>query len=77
MLTQVNTYKAVGERVCDVWLAGGDLDELLHVGRPYVERWAKAAGCTQNHIIGRPGWARVLKPFGYEPYALITRKIID
>lgn len=74
MVTQVQDYPT-GERVLDVWLAAGDLDEIMEA-RPQVEAWAQAAGCTQIHITGRPGWARLLREHGYEHWATVVRKVI-
>ena len=43
-----------------IWLAGGDLDELLEVEQ-YVAEWAKSLGCQSMTISGRKGWERVLR----------------
>lgn len=51
-------------RFLHVWLAGGDLADLLAL-RPGVEAWGRAQGCDLVSIDGRPGWGRALKPFGY------------
>lgn len=47
------------------WAAAGDLAEILSF-RPGIEAWARAQGLTHITLDGRKGWARVLKPFGYE-----------
>ncbi len=47
-----------------VWLAGGDLDEILAM-RPGVEAWARGRGCERVTINGRRGWTRVLGRYGY------------
>jgi len=62
------------ERRLLIWLAGGDLEELVGVLRPAAERWAKAQGCRRVLIIGRPGWERVLAGEGYAPLARIVTK---
>jgi len=49
-----------------VWLAGGDLDEILAL-RPGLEAWGRAMGCTRLTLNGRKGWARVLRPHGFRP----------
>ncbi len=74
MVTQIDDYPS-GERVLMVWLCAGDLDHVME-GRVQVEEWAKAAGCTQIIIEGRPGWARALKEHGFEHYATQVRKIL-
>ena len=53
----------VGDAI-HVWLGGGDLTELLAM-RPLVERAGREWGLNRATIDGRPGWARVFKPFGY------------
>ena len=51
-------------RCLHVWLAGGDLEEILAM-RPGVEAWARAHGCGRVTINGRRGWSRVLRRHGY------------
>lgn len=74
VLTAVDDYPT-GERVLDVWLAGGDLAEMTTVF-PIIEAWACGAGCTQVHITGRPGWDRVMRDYGFEYYATQLRKVL-
>jgi hypothetical protein len=57
-----------------IWLAGGDLQALLTQFRLPMERWAKAQGCRRVLLIGRPGWERTLRIFGYAPTARILAK---
>lgn len=56
---------------CRIWLAGGDMDELLEAEKQVCE-WAKTQGCTSMEIIGRKGWERVLKD--YNPTATVLTK---
>lgn len=49
----------------EVWLVGGD---VLSGSLPFLETAisaAKQVGATNGRIIGRKGWARVLKPYGW------------
>lgn len=62
------------ERRLLVWLAGGELEDLLQEFRLSMERWARAQGCRRVLLIGRPGWERVLNRFGYAPAARILVK---
>jgi hypothetical protein len=48
--------------VCRIWLAGGDMDELVEAEKSIVE-WAKGHGCDGMEIIGRKGWERQLKDY--------------
>lgn len=47
-----------------VWLGGGSLHGLLDL-RPRVEETARYWGLKRITILGRLGWDRVLKRFGY------------
>lgn len=62
------------ERRLLIWLAGGDLSELVHSLRPAAEVWARGQGCARVLIIGRAGWERALAPEGYAPLARIIAK---
>lgn len=53
----------------EIWLAGGD---VLSTSVPYLETALQAAreeGATNARIVGRKGWTRVLKPYGWQPQA--------
>lgn len=54
-----------------VWLAGGDLRELLAMEQR-ASAWAQAHGFDRMTIVGRPGWARALPGYAYET-ALVKR----
>lgn len=56
-----------------LWLCGGDMDELRAM-LPSVESYGEAMGCTQFTTAGRPGWDRVMRPFGYVPAGRICVK---
>lgn len=71
MVTQVTVDGA-----CHVWLAGGELDEILRL-RPGIEAWARGMGCTSATIEGRRGWRRVLRPFGFRPNGDRLRKMLS
>ena len=62
------------ERRLLIWLAGGDLGELVNRLRPAAEAWARGQGCRRALIIGRAGWERALAPEGYAPLARIIMK---
>lgn len=61
-------------KVLQLWLAGGDLEELVSDMRPRVEDWAREQGCESVWIVGRAGWARQLSAEGYAPAACIVAK---
>lgn len=57
-----------------IWLAGGERSALEHELLPQVEDWGRANGCTLALIVGRPGWERSLKTYGYAPVARLIAK---
>jgi hypothetical protein len=75
LVTEIHEFPRL--RSLHLWLAGGDLGELVTVLRPCAEKWACGEGCTRTTIIGRPGWARALAPEGYRPAATVLFKEIS
>jgi hypothetical protein len=69
IVTEIVDYP--NRSVCRIWLAGGDMDELLE-GEKIVSDWAKSLGCHGMEIIGRKGWQKVLKE--YEPTSIVLVK---
>lgn len=49
-------------RYCSIWLAGGDLTELLEMEKR-VAAWAREQGCKRIIANGRGGWAKVLTDY--------------
>lgn len=66
--------KAPHKRYCRVWLAGGDMDELVNVMLPDVEAWAVKRRCQAVQVCGRHGWARVLKDYA-QPRVVLEKEI--
>jgi len=60
IVTEVVDYPQ--KAMCRIWLAGGDLDELMEA-EVALCAWAKAQGCDGMEIIGRRGWSRQLKDY--------------
>ena len=60
IITEVVDYPSL--TVCHIWLAGGDLDELVEAEKS-IAVWAKAQGCDAMEINGRKGWQRQLKDY--------------
>lgn len=52
------------KKVLHVFLAGGDMDELLVMMRSAMA-WGRAVGCDGMTMAGRPGWRRVLERHGW------------
>jgi hypothetical protein len=62
------------ERRLLVWLAGGDLGELVADLRPRIEAYGRQCGCRRMLIVGRAGWERALARQGYAPLARLIAK---
>jgi hypothetical protein len=60
IVTEIVDYPQ--KAVCRIWLAGGDLDELMQA-EVALSAWAKTQGCDGMEIIGRRGWSRQLKDY--------------
>ncbi len=69
IVTEIIDYP--NKAVCRIWLAGGDMKELLY-GEQVVADWAKSLGCAGIEIIGRKGWEKVLKD--YDPASIVLIK---
>jgi hypothetical protein len=60
-------------RALRVWLAGGDLDDLVkHL--PVLDNYGREQGCGAIELEGRRGWERVLP--GYRATRVVLRKEI-
>ena len=51
-----------GLKDCHCWLAGGDLDECLHL-HTVIEAWARENDCDRMTIVGRRGWKKALPDY--------------
>lgn len=70
-VTEVINYPQ--RRTVVVLLAGGDLDAILGEGSE-LEQFAEIVGATAIEIVGRKGWARVLRDRGYAERAVYLIK---
>jgi hypothetical protein len=61
MVTEIQTWPQ--GKWLQIWLAGGDLGELVTELRPAAEAYAKSLGCTLAIINGRPGWQAALPDY--------------
>jgi hypothetical protein len=73
MVTEIEHHN--GHRFARVWLAGGDLQELLGMALG-LEAWARMQGCEWVTIPGRKGWERAAKSLGYEFEAILLKKVL-
>ena len=81
IVTEVRTYPT-GARVIHGLVAaaapgarpGRAVAEIVETLIPRAEAWGRSIGCILAIVESRPGWARALKPHGYEPHQLAVRK---
>lgn len=69
IVTEIVDYPQ--KAMCRIWLAGGDLDELVEA-EVAIATWAKALGCDGMEIIGRRGWSRKLE--NYQQSAVVLMR---
>lgn len=68
LVTEIVTYPQ--KRVINVFLGGGELDQLADMHADVIA-WAKTQGCAGATIVGRKGWERAFKKYGWKP-AFVT-----
>lgn len=71
MITRAKHKECVG------MLCGGDeINEWLDIMVESVEKLAKEQGCEVCTIVGRPGWTRMFKKYGYKmQYYTLARNL--
>lgn len=67
-ITEIIDYPR--KRVLNVFLAGGDKDELLEMLES-ARAFGRANGCASLTMAGRQGWQRVLNKHGWKPAFLV------
>jgi hypothetical protein len=68
ILTEVDEYPQ--RRVANVWLASGDLTEILQMA-PAIYDWAREQGCDTITLLGRKGWAKALVADGWSKSKMV------
>jgi hypothetical protein len=53
------------KRAAIVFASGTGVMEWVHHNET-IQAWAKSEGCASLEIYGRPGWEKVLAPYGYQ-----------
>lgn len=74
VITEIVNY--AGGPVCQCLWAAGDLSEIIDRMPGRIEPWAKSQGCIAMLVESRAGWAKALKPIGYEPFSVTVRKAL-
>lgn len=73
MITEIRDYPT-GAKDIHALIAAGDLAEIIETITPRAERWARTQGCIAAQVESREGWARALRPSGYQTHQIIVRK---
>jgi hypothetical protein len=63
-------------RVLNVFLSGGDLEEILIMERDFCS-WGRYLGCDGIMMTGRDGWQRKLKNLGWRKQAIVLAKSLE
>jgi hypothetical protein len=69
LMTYIHNHPS-GLRDGILWLAGGNLNELVRA-KPLVEQWFKSEGCNRSCINGRRGWSKVFPDYKELGIALV------
>ncbi len=73
LVTRVDTYMT-GARVCEMLFIGGhEMGDWLPLIQK-VEAWAESLFCTHIRAVGRRGWERMLKKYGFHYEACFIGK---
>lgn len=76
LMTRLVFYPA-GPVLRIVWGTGED-SRIAATGIDIMERVAKQVGALRLEIVGRPGWERVFRDYGYrELYRVIGKDLLD
>lgn len=74
LVTEIVMYPQ--KKVINVFLGGGELDQLADMHGDVIA-WAKSQGCTGATIVGRKGWERAFKQYGWKPVFVTLAKEFD
>ncbi len=59
-----------------IWLGGERFAEASKVMLDVVEAWARTLSCKNIEIVGRGGFERLLKPYGYKrTHVILTKEL--
>ena len=73
ILTEVQPFPR--KKVLHCFLSAGNQKELAVMGPPIL-RWARAMGCTEATLYGRPGWERsVFAKLGFKKLKMIAMSL--
>ena len=61
-------------KMLQMWLMGGDFEEVYNERNASIEAFARENGCTTLFINGRKGWERRMKDRGYDFASVVLTK---
>ena len=67
IVTEFKIFPSGAKAVCGL-IAAGEIEDIETVLIPRAEARGRMNGCTFGMIDSRPGWARRMKPHGYETW---------
>jgi len=73
-VTEIRSYPTGAYEVHGL-ITAGDAGEVRDRIIPQVEAWGRTIGALGLVVESRPGWARLLRSSGFEPYQLAVRKL--
>tara|TARA_R110000751_G_scaffold27264_1_gene72063 strand:- start:640 stop:1041 length:402 start_codon:yes stop_codon:yes gene_type:complete len=62
------------KRMLRIWLAGGDMESSIDLMLEAAEFHAAQHECDGIEVVGRRGWEKVLKPYGFEHKRVVLIK---
>ena len=71
-VTEINTYPS-GLKRAIIWLSAGRLESVLSMDDDFAAL-AKAEGCDEVVLYGRPGWKRALRDNGWVTDSIIATR---
>ena len=75
--TQIETIDATGIRYLGlIRFAGKDIKDTMPLITE-AEVYARSLGITHVRVIGREGWGRMFKPYGYSPLRTVFEKKLE
>lgn len=75
-VTEIQTYPEF-RTLLIFMVAGEDARAWLTSGQQQLDSFAQKSGCKYVEYIGRPGWERLLRDFGYTEKYIRMRKEVD
>ena len=72
ILAEIRSYPS-GAREVHGLVAAGTIPAVIEL-IPLAEAWGRDCGCTRASIASHSAWARLMRPYGYEPEQLTIAK---